>query len=512
MTPLEAELKKPLSVTNELFVDSGASNGVTPRRILFVASEVAPLVKVGGLADVVGALPAALARLGHDVRILIPKYGVIAPELIPVRGRMVSSDVPWQGRAVNIGLDESRLPGTAVPLYLLDAPGLFSGGTIYYEHSGSGGARLAMERYVFFSWAVSRLLPQLKWSPDIIHCHDWHTAAVPALLSLSTSHPPITVLTIHNMEGQGKWRAEEVFGWLGIRGDELPALRRRDAPGNLNLLQLGIWAATAVNTVSPTYAQEVLTPTYGQGLERDLAGRPGGVGGILNGIDFRVFDPATDAGIFARYDVTASAIGKLSNKRALVSELGLRPGHGPLFGFVGRLTAQKGMDLLPASIPDIVVAGGQLVVLGSGVPEVERLVATAVRPYADHCRVLIKFDPRLAQRIYAASDFFLMPSRFEPCGLGQMIAMRYGALPIVRDTGGLHDTVRDVRTQPNGTGLLFRQAEAADLRGAVAAALQLFKETDTITVARRRAMTEDFSWHRSAQAYVALYEHALQAR
>ncbi len=480
---------------------------MSAQRILFIASEAAPLIKVGGLADVVGALPSALMELGDEVRILIPKYGAIDTRLLTDLKQVGNLAVPWQGQLVSVSLELSRLPGTAVPLYLLDAPGMFVGNAIYYEHGGPGGMRLAQERYLFFSWAASHAWSQLGWSPTVLHCHDWHTAAIPALLSLVPPAAPPTVLTIHNLEGQGKWSAAEVFSWLGLAGNETASLKYRDGSGDLNLLQLGIRNAAAVNTVSPNYAQEILTPEYGAGLSADCAARPGGVTGILNGIDVRSFDPSSDIRISARYSSDTAAVGKLANKRALLSELGLPLADGPLFGLIGRLTSQKGVDLLPASVPAIVQAGGQLVVLGSGVPEIEQLTIAAIKPYARHCRVIVKFDARLARCIYAASDFFLMPSRFEPCGLGQMVAMRYGTLPIVRDTGGLHDTVRDLRKYRAGTGLVFGPATATALTATVRDALRIYRQPDTMNSARQRAMSGDFSWRRSARAYQRLYDH-----
>lgn len=480
---------------------------MNPRRILFIASEAAPLVKVGGLADVVGALPPALRALGHDVRILLPKYEVIRPELIPIQRTLGPVSIPWQGKSLRVTVQVSTLVGTDVPLYLLDAPEMFAGEAIYYEHNGPGGMRLALERYVFFSWAVGHVLPILNWSPHILHCHDWHTAALPAVLTTSAQPAPVTILTIHNMEGQGKWSPAEIFSWLGLHGDESPLWQLRDQANNLNLLQLGIHGADAVTTVSPTYAKEIVIPEFGAGLETDLASRRGGVMGILNGIDAAHFNPAVDASLHARYDSQSVTVGKLANRRALLRELQLDYGLGPLFGFVGRLTGQKGVDLISAAVPDIVRGGGNLVVLGSGSPDIERAIKQAAADFPGAVRAVVKFDAQLAQRIYAASDFFLMPSRFEPCGLGQMIAMCYGALPIVRDTGGLHDTVSDLREAAGGTGLVFRHSDPQEFRDVIHEALRLYAEVDTMTMARQRGMSQDFSWTRSAQAYGHLYRH-----
>lgn len=469
-------------------------------RVLFVSAEAAPLIKVGGLADVVGSLPSALVAAGVEARILIPKYGLIADQLPGLRV-VASGSVPWQGRDEPVTIVEAVLPGTATPLYLLDAPSFFADGGVYYEHDQEHGARLAMQRFTFFPWAAAHLIHLLPWQPETLHCHDWHTATLPLFLEL-VGRPMPTVLTIHNIEGQGRWQPDEISSWLGVASTASPLLGLRDSAGDFNALQVGIHGATALNTVSPTYAQELLRTEFGGGLERDLATRPGGVVGILNGIDQQRFDPNSDAALTTTYAVATVTAGKASNKHHLLQELGLA--DGPLFGLVGRLTTQKGIDLVIDAAPDLVAAGGRLVMLGSGVPDIERQAESVAARYPDHVRVVVKFDAALAQRIYAAADFFLMPSRFEPCGLGQLIAMRYGTLPIVRDTGGLHDTVRDL-AQSDGTGFVFGPPTHEALRGALDRALQVFAQPDMMHAARIRAMAEDFSWERAARQYANLY-------
>lgn len=472
-------------------------------RVLFVAAEASPLIKVGGLADVVGSLPAALNARGVETRVCIPKYGAVRAAHLPPSHRVASLDVPWQGRLIVTTIEETQLPSSSTTLYLVDAPEMFATGGIYFEHDVGRGQQLSMERFTFFSWAIAHLLGHLQWQPDIVHCHDWHAATLPVFLDLVGRSRP-SVLTIHNIEGQGRWSAAEVFAWLGVRGNESSWLSLRDQAGNYNALQIGINAATSLTTVSPTYARELLGVDFGNGLERDIAARPHGIEGILNGIDVVSFDPTTDAALSTRYSADTVAVGKLLNKRALFRELGLPAAMGPLFGFVGRLASQKGIDLVTAVIPDIVSAGGHLVVLGSGVPNIEKLIRQAARRHPDNVRVRVAFDARLAQRIYAATDFFLMPSRFEPCGLGQLIAMRYGALPIVNDTGGLHDTVVDLGSGA-GTGIVFAGPDVALLRGAIERALRVFRQPDMMNAARDRAMAKDFSWTKAAEQYVTLY-------
>ncbi len=482
-------------------------------KILFVVPELTPIVKVGGLGDVAGALPKALVKLGHDVRILLPDYAETDHQRYPSRRHWQGLTVSWLGRPLTVRIDIGQLPDAPVPVYYLVCPELFaqpSVGGVYLEKSAGQNRVLEMQRFVFFSWAVAHLLPQLSWQPETIHCHDWTAGTLPTWLKLLPAKTGRyrTVLTIHNLQNQGRWAADEVWSWLGIRGDEYPLLERRDGQGCFNALQQGILGADAVNTVSPNYAREILTAEFSEGLAADLQQRPGGVSGILNGIDVDIFDPATDRALARTYTSATVVEGKRQNRLALGHRFHFPP-QGPLYSFIGRLTPQKGVDLLLAVAPHIARAGGQLIILGAGWPNLEQQLQALGRRWPKQVRAVIGFDPILAQLMYAASDFFLMPSQFEPCGLGQMIAMRYGALPIVRDTGGLHDTVVDVARHPRqGTGLIFQAYAPQALGAAVTESLRLYAQPDTVQMTAVRAMHQDFSWNAAAATYLRLYAQA----
>lgn len=472
-----------------------------------IASEATPLIKVGGLADVVGALPSAVAAQGHDVRILLPRYGALIDHGLTTTQTGVRAQVFWDGSIVEVEVYEAILPGTTTPLYLLDAPAFFSGGA-YVQDSSPEGFRAQMQRFTFFSWAAAHLLPSLPWQPDVLHCHDWHAAAVPMMAKLlqpSTRSIIPAVVTIHNIESQGRWNPGEVFRWLGITGTELPSLRTRVGT-DLNLLQQGLLAAEAVTTVSPTYAQEILRPEFGLELDQTLRDLPRGVVGIVNGIDVDRFNPQTDPTISAQYSLASVDSGKQRNRSALADHFGWSDEPRPVLGVVSRLTAQKGVELLVEALPTWVQQGGRVAILGTGQPELEQQLIELSKKHHNAIAVKIGFDAAVAQQIYAGADFFAMPSRFEPCGLGQLIAMRYGAIPIVRDTGGLHDTVVDVTKAPErGTGFVFQDFSSAALADAFNRALRLWQKPDILLSVRQQAMRQDYSWAASADAYVRVY-------
>ena len=481
-------------------------------KIVFIASEVTPIVKVGGLADVVGALPGSLASLGHQVALLVPNYGTIDHVKYPAESYGRPWSISWEGRQVVIQLWRGFLPDTTTEVFYLDCPEMFQGRGpnsltgVYANSNDSSLLAQEMKRFVFFSIAAAGAITKLPWAPDVVHGHDWHAALSIVALQITKPTADIpTLLTIHNLQSQGRWNAAEVFSWLGWSGQEHPILTKRDGQGNINMLQLGIAAATAVNTVSPNYAREILQPEYGEGLVHDLRARPDGVTGILNGIDTMLFNPATDKFIAKKFETASWELDKNENKVALKKELGLQAGDQPLFISIGRFSPQKGYDLVQQSIEHMVKSGGQVAMLGSGVPDLEQSLQMTANQYPGTVVVHLGFDAALAQRLYAAGDFFLMPSRFEPCGLGQMIAMRYGTIPIVRDTGGLHDSVVDIDTQPNtGTGIVFSDFSSSAFNSAVDRALQLFQKPDIVQV-RQRDLDQDFSWTSSAHQYDQLY-------
>jgi starch synthase len=464
-----------------------------PLNVLFVAAEATPLVKVGGLADVVGALPKALRALGHDVRVLLPAYGALDREAWRMRPL---------GRPFPVGLGAEPQLGRLLAGELDGVPLLFA------DHGPSFGERSAVytdfvadaDRFVVFQALVLGALRALEWQPDLVHVHDWHTGMLPRWLSALRApgfdYP--TTMTIHNLGYQGL-----VAPWsIGFSGRLLPST----PDGLVNLLAEGIMAADAITTVSPTYAREILTPGAGMGLDAVLRSRASDVHGILNGLDTERFDPRRDPDIAAAYgpeDLT----GKARCKAALQAEARLAVDPDvPVVAMVSRLVEQKGLDITIEAMPGLL--GGrplQVVVLGTGDPAVETRLQGLAELFPHGFRLWRRFDPALAQRLYAGADLFLMPSRFEPCGLGQMIAMRYGTLPVVRSTGGLVDTVPDLDEDPDGVGVRFDAYDAPALAEGVARAVAAWEDVPRREAAMRRAMRRDLSWAASATRYADLY-------
>lgn len=478
--------------------------------VLFASAEVAPFAKVGGLADVIGSLPIALRKFGVDVRVIMPRYEHLAgsPRL---ELRLQNVEVAVEHGVEFVRVFQARLPGTELPVYLIENDTYLSRGPIYHEREAAP-LFSDLARFLFFSAAVVAVLPQLGWRPGVVHCHDWHTGLLPLLLARGPLHGMKTVFTIHNLAHQGAWNAADVFRFLGLHERDHPNLKARGPHGDLDLLQQGILGATLVNTVSPQYAQEVLTPEFGLGLEGAIRKRQRRLEfvGILNGIDTDAFNPATDRHIRVRY-TRDSVERKAENKKALHERCGMPPDVTvPTFGFVQRLTEQKGIELLAAKSTMFVEAGARLVMLGSGQPHYERLVAELAAKHPKNVHVRLGFDASFAQHIYAGADLLLIPSKFEPCGIGQMIAMRYGTPPIVHATGGLKDTVPDVSEHPaSGLGFAFGPFTSGAFWSAVLRSLTLYKNPKLWRELIDRCMAADFSWSRSARDYLTLYEQAL---
>ncbi len=476
--------------------------------VLFIAAEVAPFAKAGGLADVAGSLPKAIRALGHDIRVAMPGFGWIDRQ--GFRPLLEPFSIPMGRGEAQVAVSQGVL-GDDVPVYLMEHSGYFDRERIYgYEDDA--------ERFIFLSRAALETCRRLNWQPQVVHCHDWHTAIVPNWLHTLYASDAFfaataSVYTIHNLQYQGVF-GPEVLEIAGLDGYGL--IVHPDVPRELNaavnLMARGILFADAINTVSPTYAQEILTPEYGEGLDPLLRERRDVLHGILNGIDTEVWNPATDAYIAHRYDVQTLE-RRRENKRALQAVCKLpQDAQVPLIGMVSRLADQKGLDLLEQALESILDLGVQLAVLGTGAPRYEEMLRRAADRYPQQVAVTLTFDPPLASQIYAGSDMFLMPSRFEPCGLGQMIAMRYGSVPIVRATGGLADTVQDFDPETGeGNGFTFRAYDPQALLAAVRRAVETYRHPDTWRRLQRRGMQTDFSWQRSAREYVALYRQALEA-
>jgi len=479
-------------------------------RILLISSEVEPFAKTGGLADVAGALPQALATLGHDVRVLMPKYrgverhGTLRTAVPRVR-------VPVGDRTTEGALLEGRL-GHAVPVYFLahdhyyDRPALYG--------TGQGDYLDNCERFIFFCRGALEALRALGWTPHVIHANDWQSGLVPVYLETLYKDDPAlgevgTLFTIHNLAYQGVfWHFDMPLTGLGW---DLFTPAGLEFYGKLNFLKGGLVFADVLNTVSKAYAQEIQTAEFGCGLEGVLQYRRADLHGVVNGIDVAAWDPATDRDLTKPYSAEDLA-GKAACKQALAQELGIEADGAPIIGIVSRLAAQKGLDLVLEALPELVDAGFELALLGAGEPGLETAFGEAARASRGRIAIRTGFDNALARRIYAGADMFLMPSRYEPCGLGQMIGMRYGTIPIVRRTGGLADTVVEARpARRTGTGFGFAEPTARALLEAATRALAAYREPALWRQLQRNAMAQDFSWPASAREYVALYRKAAKA-
>jgi starch synthase len=467
-------------------------------RISFAAAEVAPYAKVGGLADVAGSLPQALASLGHDVSVYVPYHRSIDAHTfgIPTSGARTHS-IPYGAAHARIEYPEITRDGVR---------------TVFVRSVRVGRDKVYgydddAKRYALFCRAVLEDL--IESPPDVVHAHDWHAALlVPLAARARELRRVATVFTIHNLAYQGRTSAD-VLKLVGLPRARL-AIEDR---GEANLMARAIMTADIVSTVSERYAEEILTPEFGERLEGLLRERRADLWGITNGIDTKFFDPAHDPNIPAHFDADDQR-GKAIDKAALQEETGMEADpNAPVFGVIGRLVEQKGVDLLTAVAPWLLKKGGQLVVLGSGDPAYETKWRELAAKNQRRLALTIGFDAALAQRIYAGSDLFLMPSRFEPCGLGQLISLRYGTIPVVRAVGGLATTVRDVDSDPRGNGFSFTKYEAAAFSDAIVRALHRYKAGgEPWRQLRTRAMREDHSWPAAAKRYADMYAAAAKAR
>ncbi len=478
--------------------------------VLFVAAEVAPLIKTGGLADVAGALPAALRVAGHDVRVVMPRFRELRERGVPVEGPIASSFLPVGERQEELRVWRlaPKVVAGDTPIYLLDIPAAFERATIY-------GDRDDDRRFILFARGVLSLMQHLRevdgWQPDVVHVNDWHAALVPNYIKTFYAYTfghIATVFTIHNLAYQGQFSAATLAVAGLSEGGLVESSMGVGSAGTINFMARGILHADMVSTVSPTYAQEIMTSAYGERLDGLLRMRRERVMGILNGIDTSSYDPATDPHIAENFDADDTS-GKALCKRALQQEFGLEvAAKKPLLGIVSRLAEQKGLDMLGALVPWLMnETDAQLVVLGAGSAALQELFRYHARTNPERVAVRIGFDIPLAQRIYAGSDAFLMPSRFEPCGLGQMIALRYGSVPIVRATGGLNDTVREGF---GGNGFRFHPYDGRHFADAILRALIVYRDVESWATLRERGMREENSWAVSADRYVELYKWALR--
>ncbi len=473
-------------------------------KIAFVSFEVYPLAKVGGLADVAGSLPKALKKKGVDVSIFMPYHKVVRENIkkFNLEVKKVLDDFD-----LGIGTDQkasiyrTNLPETDIPIYLVSNDYYFSSENIYGSPDGG-------QQAIFFTKAVIDSIKKLNMQFDVIHSNDWQTGLLPVYLKTVYRDDPYfsnlsTVYTIHNLGYQGIFDKsymdfaklpEYVFNMDGI-----------EFYGKINFMKGGILFSDIINTVSPTYAEEIKTQEYGEKLEGVLQLRKDVLYGVLNGIDYVENDPETDKRIPYNYSIN-SLDGKKKNKTSLQKELGLKVGNAPLIGLVSRLFDQKGLDLVDEIMKYVIASCDvNFVLLGTGEPKYENAFLNLAKEFPQKVAVKIGFDVNLAQRIYASSDFFLMPSRYEPCGLGQMYSLRYGTIPIVRYTGGLADTVSEFDGK-SGNGFGFKNYDSSYLLKAILKALYYYHQDDYMSMLIKNAMSMDLSWERSALEYIKLYE------
>ncbi len=490
---------------------AGALPDVVPLRVLGVASEMFPLLKTGGLADVVGALPAALAPLGVEVRTLLPGHPSVTGAMQDVRELCQWPD--WFGGAARLLAARHG----ELELLVLDAPHLYlRQGNPYLDSAGRDWPDNAA-RYAALAHAAARIGwgEVTAFAPDLLHVHDWQAALVPAYLHYlgAGKRRPATVLTLHNLAFQGQFKAE-VWSCLGLPAEAF-AMHGLEYHGDIGYLKAGIHFADAITTVSPTYAREIRTPSGGMGLDAMLRWRDSAVSGIVNGIDTEVWNPATDAHLAQHYTVDDLS-GREANKREIEKHLGLPEGHTPLLCMVSRLTAQKGIDLVAATLDAIVASGARLVILGSGEASLEEALRAGANRHPERVAVRIGYDEGLSHLLQGGSDAILVPSRFEPCGLTQLYGLRYGCVPVVARVGGLADTVIDANDAALkagvATGVQFADISAEGLLEAVRETVQLYGQPEVWRRMQRAGMRADVGWQTSAAEYAALYRRLVQPK
>ena len=474
------------------------------KKVLYVASECVPFIKTGGLADVVGTLPKKFNRDEYDVRIVIPKY-MCLPEKYRNNMKYITHfhmDIGWKQQYVGI----MYLEYEGVPVYFIDNEYYFNGFNIY------GDTKWDIEKFCFFCKAALSILPTIGFQPDIIHCHDWQAGLVPVYLRTVFANNPFysnirSVMTIHNLQFQGNWDIDTIKDYSGLP-DYVFTPDKLEFKKDASMLKGGLVYADKITTVSNTYAQEIQTPYFGEGLDGLLRARWQSLWGIINGIDYQVYNPGTDKQIEHRYTVKNYKKEKVKNKLALQKRLHLPEDPNVyMIGLVSRLTDQKGLDLVDRAMNDIMTDGTQFVILGTGDRRYEDMFRYYQGIHPAKISANIFFSDELSHQIYAASDAILVPSRFEPCGLTQLMALRYGALPIVRETGGLKDTVQPYNEyEGTGTGFSFANYDPRDLLNTINYSKKIFFDDKNAWAAmQKRAMEQNYSWDNSAKIYEELY-------
>lgn len=478
-------------------------------KILFIAAEIAPFTKAGGIADVTASLAASLRERGHDVRVITPKHGTIKTEKFNLRTLYQKLEAKID-ESETLEFDVLKDRGQAqTPVYFINHKEYFENRRAIYGYWDDA------HRFYFFNVAVLEFLKKINWTPDIIQCHDWHAGLIPYLLKTkyrgSFATPIATIYTIHNLQYQGIINEKFVKEDEKDNGTSALPIFKSSRTYTINFAKRGIMNADIVNAVSEQYSRDILTPRYGEGLDKLLRENRTKLFGILNGIDYEQFNPAKDPNVSYHFD-NRSIERKFNNKTALQKDFNLPQNPNmPLLGIVTRLVSHKGLDMLIKILPSLMRLNFQMVVVGSGEERFQNFFWELAQTYPQKFAAHLVFDEVIASRIYAGSDIFLMPSEFEPCGLGQLIAMKYGSIPIVHATGGLSDTVLDFNPQKGeGTGFLFQEYDETDLLIAIIRAIEAYKYKGAWRDLMRRAMEKDFSWNNSAKKYIVLYQKALR--
>ncbi len=489
-----------------------------PMNILYVTSEADPFAKTGGLADVSSALPKAIKDLGHEIRIIMPRYHFIGERKFHLHDIIRLKEIPVPvGSITEMGNVKSSFINNLkekVQVYFLDNATYFGRDGIYQSPTTKKDYKDNDERFIFFCRGVLETLKCLGWQPDIIHCNDWQAGLIPAYMKSIFSSDPFfknlkSIFTIHNMAYQG------VFPYESFVKSHLPKeLYQQDgveAYGQFNFMKTALFYSDAITTVSQRYAQEICnSPEIGAGLNGLLTARKKDLSGIVNGIDYQIWNPATDNLIYRKYD-SKSVEAKVDNKRALVQRFGLEfAEERPVIGAISRLADQKGFDLVFDAIDDILRLDVQLIFLVSGDKDMEKKFETLQKKYSKRIGLILGYDAEVAHLIEAGSDMFIMPSKYEPCGLNQMYSMRYGTVPLVRATGGLDDTVDDYSGNGKGTGFKFEKYESKDLLKTLQRALKVYQQPEEWKKLMRNGMQCDFSWENSARKYLNLYKELLK--
>ncbi|MGK9369111.1 glycogen synthase GlgA [Melioribacter sp. Ez-97] len=491
-----------------------------PLKVAFVASEVYPYAKTGGLADVSGSLPAELSSLGNEVKVFMPKYNTFGELEHGLKYRWDIGEIPVRvaGRVVPVHVHTAMLPNnnpgeeSNVEVYFVDCPQYFHRFRLYTNDADED------ERFILFMKGVIEILQRLQWAPDIIHCNDWQTALIPLLLKDNYGwdrlfHNTATVFTIHNIAYQGRF-PKSSFAKAEIREEYYLHGGIGEYQGGVNFLKTAIYTANVINTVSENYARELLTPEYGEGMHEYLSHRINDFYGILNGVDYNVWNPETDKYIPHNYSID-SLDDKKKNKEYLLEHFNLPADDKPLIGMISRMVDQKGFDIMAYVINDLMNLDVRWIVLGSGEKKYEDMFYYLAGKYRDRIAVYIGYNNELAHLIEAGADIFLMPSKFEPCGLNQIYSMKYGTVPVVRKTGGLADTVLDwneylAQGKETGTGYSFRDYNGHALLHSVQRAIHDYYLKDVWRKIQINGMNKDYSWRRSAEKYIELYKKALK--